>query len=80
LDRDTFPISTILTSDVINNPVNPDSNPRRQYPSTNKLYFQTSDVICNPLNPVNPDSKPLPYDLSKLSVRMSSVSSMCPNA
>ncbi len=25
LDRDTFPISTILTSDVICNPVNPDS-------------------------------------------------------
>ena len=25
LDRDTFPISIILTSDVINNPVNPDS-------------------------------------------------------
>jgi hypothetical protein len=31
----------------------------RQYPSTNKLYFQTSDVIINPENPVNPDSKPM---------------------
>jgi hypothetical protein len=31
----------------------------RQYPSTNKLYFQTSDVICNPENPENPDSKPM---------------------
>jgi hypothetical protein len=29
----------------------------RQYPSANKLYFQTSDVIINPENPVNPDSK-----------------------
>jgi hypothetical protein len=30
----------------------------RQYPSANKLYFQTSDVIINPENPENPDSKP----------------------
>jgi len=28
----------------------------RQYPSTNKLYFLTSDVIYNP---VNPDPKPM---------------------
>jgi hypothetical protein len=40
------------------NPENPDSKPMRQYPSANKLYFQTSDVIINPENPVNPDSKP----------------------
>ena len=38
------------------NPENPDSKPMRNYPSTNKLYFQSSDVIINPQNPVNPDS------------------------
>jgi hypothetical protein len=31
----------------------------RNYPSANKLYFQTSDVIFHPKNPVNPDSKPM---------------------
>ena len=36
----------------------------RNYPSSNKLYIQSSDAICNPENPVNPDSKPMRQYLS----------------
>ena len=37
----------------------------RKYPTTNKLYFQTEDVICNPENPVNPDSELVTGDFPK---------------
>jgi hypothetical protein len=33
-----------------------DSKPVRQYPSANKLYFQTSDIIINQKNHENPGS------------------------
>jgi hypothetical protein len=33
-----------------------DSKPVRQYPSANKLYFQTSDIIINQKNQKNPGS------------------------
>jgi hypothetical protein len=36
--------------------LNPDPKPMRQYPSTNKLYTQTSDIIINQKNHKNPGS------------------------